>query len=154
MMFLWNVSSFNVDAHDDLQRHLWLHQPLIRLSCASALVPPPNFQFAERGIVMKNEQIKEELTSRRPYQAWLERSINHVSTGRSGLGQIMSYKTLMNVMQPLDALSNAGQAPVPPALQAAAEQRVRVKKAFGYSKEVGNVAYCVGRRHRCGRLHA
>jgi glutamate synthase (ferredoxin) len=98
----------------------------------------PGDMFAvdtERHVVLKNEQIKEELASRRPYQAWIERSINHVSSGRQGLGQIMTYKTLLNVLQPLEALANAGEAPVPPALQAAAENRIRIKKAFGYSKE-------------------
>ena len=98
----------------------------------------PGDMFAvdtERGLVLKNEQIKEELSSHRPYQAWLERSINHVSAGRSGLGQILSYRSLMSVMQPLEALQNAGGAPVPPALQAAADLRVRQKKAFGYTKE-------------------
>ena len=98
----------------------------------------PGDMFAidtERGLVLKNEQIKEELSSHRPYQAWLERSINHVSAGRSGLGQILSYRSIMQVLQPLEALQNAGGAPVPPALQAAADLRVRQKKAFGYSKE-------------------
>jgi glutamate synthase (ferredoxin) len=89
----------------------------------------------ERGLVLKNEQIKDELSSFRPYQAWLERSINHVSAGRSGLGQMISYRSIMDVLQPLEALNAAGEAPVPPALKAAADLRVRQKKAFGYSKE-------------------
>ncbi len=100
----------------------------------------PGDMFAvdtERHVVLKNEQIKDELASRRPYQAWIERSVNHVAGGRTGLGQIMSYETLMNVLQPLDALAPVaeGGTPVSPALQAAAEHRIRVKKAFGYSKE-------------------
>ncbi len=87
----------------------------------------------EKGKVMKNAEIKAELSSHRPYQAWLERSVNNVSAGRSGLGQVMSYKTLMSVMTPLEAANS--DAPVPPALKAASDARVRVKKAFGYSKE-------------------
>jgi hypothetical protein len=51
----------------------------------------------ERGVVLRNEEIKEELSSKRPYQAWLERSITHVAAGRQGLGQIMSYNTLLKV---------------------------------------------------------
>jgi glutamate synthase (ferredoxin) len=89
----------------------------------------------ERGAIMKNEEIKEELASHRPYQAWLERSVNHVAAGRQGLGQIMSYGTLMKVLGPLEAASHAGEAPVPASATAAIEARVRVKKSFGYSKE-------------------
>ena len=88
-----------------------------------------------RGVVMKNKEIKEELAAHRPYQAWLERSVNHVSAGRSGLGQIMSFKTLRDVMQPLEAMHAVADAPVPPAMAARADARVRLKKAFGYFKE-------------------
>lgn len=90
----------------------------------------------ERGVIMRNDEIKEELAARRPYQAWIERSINHVgASGRTGLGQVMSYQTILDVLGPLEAASAAGDAPVPPAVQAAVEARVRIKKAFGYSKE-------------------
>ena len=46
----------------------------------------------ERGLVMRNDEIKEELAARRPYQAWIERSISSVAGSGKGLGQIMSYQ--------------------------------------------------------------
>ena len=89
----------------------------------------------QRGVVLHNKDIKEELASLRPYQAWLERSVNHVSSGRAGLGQIMSFRTAQAVLGPLEALNASAHTPMPPAMAAAADARVRVKKAFGYSKE-------------------
>jgi hypothetical protein len=44
-------------------------------------------------------------------------------------------------LQPLEALQNAGGAPVPPALQAAADLRVRQKKAFGYTNRAVGAHY-------------
>jgi glutamate synthase (ferredoxin) len=53
----------------------------------------------ERGLVLRNEDIKEELSSRRPYQAWIERSINNIGAAGAGAGstrmplsQVMSYQ--------------------------------------------------------------
>ena len=46
-----------------------------------------------------------------------------------------SPQTILDVLSPLEAAANAGDAPVPPKVQAAVEARVRQKKAFGYSKE-------------------
>ena len=40
----------------------------------------------QRGLVLHNKDIKEELASLRPYQAWLERSVNHVGSGVSLCG--------------------------------------------------------------------
>ena len=90
----------------------------------------------EAGRVLLNDEIKEELAGRRPYQAWLERSVQHVGSGRQGLGQIMSFGTVVDVLTPLTAAATATpEAPAPPAAAAALEARVRLKKAFGYSKE-------------------
>ena len=94
------------------------------------------------GRLLRNEEIKAELAGRRPYAAWLERSIQHVgvkSTGgqvASGLGQVISYATLLRVLGPAQAAAAAGDAPVPAHVTAAVGARVRLKKAFGYSKEV------------------
>jgi glutamate synthase domain-containing protein 2/glutamate synthase domain-containing protein 1/formylmethanofuran dehydrogenase subunit C len=88
-----------------------------------------------RGVVLRNKEIKEELAAHRPYKAWLERSINHVSAGRSGLGQVMSFNTLREVMQPLEAQHGVAEAPLTPAMQERVDARVRAKKAFGYFKE-------------------
>ena len=44
-----------------------------------------------------------------PSQAWLERSINHVASTRLGLGQIMSYSTLMKVLGPYEAAAHTGE---------------------------------------------
>ena len=88
-----------------------------------------------RGLVLRNKDIKEELSTTRPYQAWLERSVNHVSAGRSGLGQILSFRTAQQVLGPLEALNASAHTPMPPAMAAASDARVRMKKAFGYSKE-------------------
>ena len=100
----------------------------------------------ERGLVLKNAEIKAQLASKRPYQAWLERSINHVGEGAQGLGQVMSYATLLKVLGPSEAAallgapaagatSGAGATPVPAAVTSGVEERVRLKKAFGYAKE-------------------
>ena len=71
----------------------------------------PGDMFAvdtEAGVVLRNADIKEALASKRPYKAWLERSVNNVSSGRSGgLGQVMSYKTMLNVLQPIEVRSGA-----------------------------------------------
>jgi glutamate synthase domain-containing protein 1 len=105
-----------------------------------------------RGVVVKNAEIKAALAAKRPYQAWLERSINHVGEGAQGLGQIMSYASLLKVLGPGEAAAllttappaaDAAAAPPPPqppapvpaAVTAAVEARVRLKKAFGYAKE-------------------
>ncbi len=89
----------------------------------------------DTGRVLRNEEIKTELAGRRPYQAWLERSVQHVSAGRSGLGQVMSFKTMLGIVAPMEALHATPEAPAPAALVEARDARVRKKKAFGYSKE-------------------
>lgn len=89
------------------------------------------------GSILRNEEIKHSLSRRMPYQSWLNRSIKHVVQSTKGLGQLVTAKTLMRVLGPAEEKrrADAEKREVAPEVQDRLDNRVRFKKAFGYSKE-------------------
>ncbi|KAA0155360.1 hypothetical protein FNF29_01735 [Cafeteria roenbergensis] len=111
----------------------------------------------ETGVLLRNQDVKTQLATARPYSAWLERSVRHLTGGRKGLGQILSTETLMRVISPVRAkqqLEAAAEA------QAAEEAKAAAEAAAKEEAEAAAAAAAAGeeppkpRRRRVPRAKA
>ena len=89
---------------------------------------------SETGELLRDSTIKKRLASRRPYRAWIDRSVAAVGSGTVGLNQVLTYDTMLAVLGDARVVAMHGE-DAPEAAQKAVNDRQRLKKAFGYARE-------------------